>query len=1416
MAGGRRYAWIAVAALLLLAGSVRADVAVPGETGSSLRRLSAVDKLIADAQWAEALDELQKILDDAGDDLVPLNRRWSVRARRLCHQRIAALPADVLRRYREKVDASARKWLEQGEANRDARALRKIIDEAFCSRPGDRALDLLGDLAFERGDFEGAERWWLFITPPAGVAKPERSPDALLFPDPQVDVAKVRAKQILARIFRGEQAGLAERLAAYRKEHAQAAGMLAGRKGVYADILKTLLEAPAAGREDWPTFAGTPTRSRTLELPPGRPNWRIPRTGPTWIHSLDGKDTDNEELLPTSVKLLAKQTRSLAFHPVIVGNQVFIADARYVRGFNLITGEPLARNSRNFVWFDLLTQEQLRGASLKLKLPAPADLNYTLTASGDRLYVRMGTQQIGAAVADVNTIGTFLVCLDRRTPGRVHWIEKANKGEKSTDMFEGAPIVHEGRVYIACVRFEGGGAITSIACHDAETGATRWRQPVDICEVHNLKESPTRYCHYLLTLAGTKIVFASHSGAVIALDADTGQRAWAVRYSSRGARTDEGQPSPRAVAPPLFAAGRVFVAPLDYTRVLCLDPDTGKLLWESEPPAETVHLLGVADDKLIMTTTNDIRGLEVDTGRTLRTWMTPADGGRLPSFGRGLLAAGWVYWPTVDGLRVLDQKTGEPVDPLEAPFNYQRNEIRGNLAAADGCLIVADAEKIYAFIPPRHLLEKRREQSKRDPESSAARLQLAVAQADAGLYDGDDGALANLAWIEKEAGNQDSSLLSSVRGIRYQTLLRQAEAASKQRHWDDAASALTAAAQASFPFSDRAQALLLRAALWQEAGLPARAVEAWQEVIALSTAQRARSRSEADRASRQAIAQIDRLIKQHGPAVYASFENQANQLLGKEKSDATALKIADEYPNSSAAGAALGWLARNAEEKDAGRAAEFFRHALDRARADKQQAMALAGLGRVYEQQQCWAAARDAWTRLARFGELSLLPDSKETPGAIARKQLTKAVYQRSADPLPVLSLPLATRWEIPLPPESRSRLLLPAGDDKDQTCFFLVDARGNLACLETSTGKARWRHALPFAPTWLGRYADVVIIAGSDAVQGLRLADGGTLWEHRGLKLAGFGLIGERLFFFENERRLVALDAGLGRRIWERWAPSARVRPVPPGGRFEANYLAGPQRLLVQTSSGSGLILASASGELLHRFDTASEPWPCAPLAVDEHSACVVPDSGRIALIDVDTAKEVWSHPLRKPGLSGVAPQIHTNGKAIWVLADGWVLEQLDALTGSALWTKGDPAWLSGPATAWSATSDDQAFYFTRDHAIQARSRQDGKSLWEAPLPEQVSGWHIVRTRDQLLVYPSPESLHARPPMVLGGYLVSVPSAIAIRHFPVLILNPTDGKLLQRLNFNVHAGSGALQIVGPDVVIMASGKGWGLSKQKK
>jgi outer membrane protein assembly factor BamB len=372
---------------------------------------------------------------------------------------------------------------------------------------------------------------------------------------------------------------------------------------------------------------------------------------------------------------------------------VLVADARYVKAFDLKTGRRLWQ-------YDLVADG--KSADINLSLPAEPDLRYTLTTANNCAFVRLGVQTLTRRDRGGETpeADSFLVCLDlSHSPvgGLRKWIVTPPAVRGSYSVFEGSPVVSAGRVAIAVTRFTGVEVQSAIVCYDAQTKSLLWQR--DVCSTPEPRDAQPRLRHHLLTIADSQIVYCSHAGAISALDAATGLHTWSFRYPSRGVKTEDGTPSPRGLAPCIYHAGRVLAAPSDLDRILCLDADTGHLLWESDP-VEVIHLLGIAKGRLMVTALaphtlvleHSIRALDIRTGEAVRNWYQPADGNHeLATFGRGLLAGDYVYWPTSGGLYVLSQDDSEPIlfDP----------NIRGNLAAANGCLIVAGTELLSAYLP---------------------------------------------------------------------------------------------------------------------------------------------------------------------------------------------------------------------------------------------------------------------------------------------------------------------------------------------------------------------------------------------------------------------------------------------------------------------------------------------------------------------------------------------------------------------------------------------------------------------------------------------------------------------------------------------------------------------------------------------
>lgn len=642
------------------AGGAPESAALRGESTQTRKRLAEAETKLLGGKAADAADELQRVLDEVPDDLIALDAKRHRAARWVAHGLLAKLPPDALKAYQDRTDRPAQRLLDQAKRDRDPRPLWLLLDRYFVSRPADEALLLLGDHLFERGEFRSAETQWRRLVPDAGAD--------VLYPGSKADPAVVRARVALAVIFQNDTARAKAEVAAFRAKHAAATGTLAGKTGPLVNTLQALLDAPpklppdAASGTAWPAFGGGP--DRTARVPGGIPNAWPGR--PTW--------TTADKPLPTT----GASTQPFG-HPVIVNGEVFVANGSHLYGFDLRTGASRRRDE----------------IALLREVP-PGDFNCTLTAADGLLYARVGPAAVRAPVPNGAGTNSYLVCL-RPKPGEMAelWRLAPPEDPKTPAVWEGAPVVSGRKLWAVYTKFDGARVVQVAACYDPADAPAR---PVWTTELCDAAQGNDRTRQELLTLAGRNVVFNSNSGAVVALDAATGRRAWGFRYP-RAAKAAAGATADPA--PAVAFVGRVFVAPVDGERVYALDGETGALVWESGP-VEGAKVLGVSRGRLVVAVSGPVRSLralDLSTGS-----YRGSDGGWIQdthgtlSHGRALVTDDAILWPSRDGLYFLDARDGRPGrGGTPNPRPGLRQTPYGHLAFADGVLVVVTTNQVWGF-----------------------------------------------------------------------------------------------------------------------------------------------------------------------------------------------------------------------------------------------------------------------------------------------------------------------------------------------------------------------------------------------------------------------------------------------------------------------------------------------------------------------------------------------------------------------------------------------------------------------------------------------------------------------------------------------------------------------------------------------
>ncbi len=711
---------------------------IDAATRAALKR---ADAQIADRQWDEAIESLRQLMEHSGEKLIAVDPERFAPLSEYCQMRLVELPPEARTLYRGRVDALAKQWYDDGIARRDPAPLRRIVEQLFVSSWGDKALYALGEIELERANYQEARWRWERISPElraadggplwlalragrggiagstAALPSPWPSPrgrgsDAwLAYPDTTLGLADVRARLVLTSIREGSLARARIELADFVARHPAAKGRIAGRESSYAETLQQLLEAaerqapsslpPPASRLDWPTFAGSPTRTAIAAARSsfGAKVWEIPLVPEEGYQADVAAFGDGLFVRQTRVAEDSGAPGLLSFHPVVSGDLVLFNRVDRIFAFNLRTGQP-AWPTPNAG--DREVGEIYRG-STGHEFPADPNIGgtldkawgaprFTMTVFNNRLYARLGSPITAHShLIDEQFLvePTCLVCLDLAAQGYLRWRTPDAGKDDDHWAFEGSPICDGANVYVA-MRYSDVRPQEHVACFDAQTGAMRWRRLVCAAETP-AQRAVKEITSNLLTLADGTLYLNTNLGAVAALRASDGRMLWLSRYRRAKLLMSADQSHLyRDLNPCVYDRGNLYVAPTDAQAIYSFDASTGKLLWESTGAHDAVHLLGVAGGYLIA------------SGR--RLYWLKADGGKedkefpdqltVQGYGRGALVGDLVYWPTRNGIRFFPQdiraeRKREVSDPVPVAG--------GNLIAAGDYLLIATPKKLIAY-----------------------------------------------------------------------------------------------------------------------------------------------------------------------------------------------------------------------------------------------------------------------------------------------------------------------------------------------------------------------------------------------------------------------------------------------------------------------------------------------------------------------------------------------------------------------------------------------------------------------------------------------------------------------------------------------------------------------------------------------
>lgn len=623
------------------------------ESQRTRERVNEAIALENEQKYTQALDHYLKIVNDVPDEWLPVADGRTFRpVRQVVLGRIAANPS-LRAFYRDRFELTAAAIYRRGVEKKDILELERVVSLHWPTVSAAKSLDMLGDLAFERGELAAAISWWRLLAGPNRAGEP-------IFPDPTADKQMARLKSIVAAMMLGET--VTAQIDGFRLDFPAARGTLAGRDEPLAEWLTALAKNPGArlqqeDSESLRMLGANPARTGTI-----RPKilHHVPNQLLRPIEWPGGEPTQNIQL-PDRNPIASP--RQLLTHPLVWSGKLIVGDGQRIFALHLDSG----------LIADVFgPREQTNTQPLGPQ---------TLCVAGDRVYARLNQ--------------TTLVALERdrlaaQWAWKKVWEVKSSIYSPNVE-FEACPVATAERLYVSWSENSPNRSTINVACYSLrELGDV----PMWITPIAELQFDPDvkRARSPLLTVAGGNVIYGTDAGVIVALNGLSGKPAWAATYESRGQRGLPANllPVPRDVCPPVYAHGRVFVAPYDTEEIIALDAHTGGRLWDRPRVVEVVQLLGVIGNKLIFSADGVYRGIgavEVATGQVDRQW---GDLTAAAPFGRGLILGDCVLFPTRDhGLAILNHD-GRPV---YAPALFQSLP-GGNLSFGDGTLIIATGEHL--------------------------------------------------------------------------------------------------------------------------------------------------------------------------------------------------------------------------------------------------------------------------------------------------------------------------------------------------------------------------------------------------------------------------------------------------------------------------------------------------------------------------------------------------------------------------------------------------------------------------------------------------------------------------------------------------------------------------------------------------
>ncbi len=573
-----------------------ADVQVDAQVPPLIKK---ANELVAKGEYRKATPLYRTVLEEFGDDLYPIAEEGIfIPASLYVQRRILAYPKKELEYYRVMYDPAARDIYQLAVKRYSIFDYKELAKRHLATSYGDDALFALGNAALDAAHYDEARRQYEQIVKYHGAA------------DDDSDDVTLDRDQVWARL------AICYRHLGREAEYKEAVQRIANRsEPTIARLLKQLDqfrydESAARQAEGRRSARYDAMDDRSLSQPMPYP---FAANRGEWTAALGRRDWALEpEALPwaTDTDLIYKDLNVLYSRSLLTGELNW--------AFGPGGSSPDWDYNPGGAWGGICGPDFYPEQSILV--------------------------HDGVVLASMFVYGPSLVAVDEYT-GRLLWAKgpiAAMTEDEWLDRYQAAPAAGRGMIVAPVVHddIRGLAHISSsadLAAFETRTGQLLWR--TTLSRINPLKITQSRYPRKIRILStrpliSNNIVYhVTNAGVVAAVDARTGDIRWLTRYPQKKNVLDNLESTGRIWHnnPPILRGNRLYVTPVDSDLLLCLDTETGRILWTATQSwdanwwrghgggqqwyPQVKRMVGFTAEGLLALSWSDLVFLDPETGR---------------------------------------------------------------------------------------------------------------------------------------------------------------------------------------------------------------------------------------------------------------------------------------------------------------------------------------------------------------------------------------------------------------------------------------------------------------------------------------------------------------------------------------------------------------------------------------------------------------------------------------------------------------------------------------------------------------------------------------------------------------------------------------------------------------------------------